>query len=363
MNTQETTLIVFGGKSAEHEVSLNSARNIYDALDKTKYKPVLCGISQTGSWYSISPEQLATAVNIKDSEMNSQNPLVTLICEKGSGYLLDTASGKKTKIDVAFPVMHGTYGEDGSIQGLFRMMNLPFVGCGILGSAMGMDKEVMKRILTFAKIPNAKYILLTPYQKISYEKLVTELGSPFFIKPANMGSSVGVHKIKNLEDFNTHLADAFKYDEKVLAEEFIQAREIECSVLGMNHAPEASVPGEIIPHHEFYSYEAKYIDANGAGLRIPADLNPELAEKVRSLAMQTYQALCCEGMTRVDFFLKANNELLINEVNTIPGFTKVSMYPKMWGASGLNYSSLITKLLALAKERHKMISAWSTNFK
>lgn len=362
MNQKQTVLLCFGGRSAEHEVSLNSARNIYEALDKKSFDAILCGISKSGSWYLLQPEQLKTAKSLIDSELANHLPTVSLINEKGQAHLLNLKTSEKTKVDVAFPVMHGTYGEDGSIQGLFRMMNLAFVGCGVLGSAIGMDKEIMKRLLTFAKIPNARFTLLTPYQNISYEQLVNQLGTPFFIKPANMGSSVGVHKIKNQSDFDAKLKDAFHYDEKVIAEEFIEGREIECSVMGPNHAAQASAPGEVTPNHEFYSYEAKYLDDNGAGLQIPAQLSPEVEAQVKKMAVLTYQTLECSGMTRVDFFLKKNGELLVNEINTIPGFTKISMYPKMWEASGIGYSQLISQLLNLALSRHESLSKLSTNY-
>lgn len=346
--------LIFGGKSAEHEVSLRSAKNVADALDKELFSPVLVGISKEGSWYRFPDKAVFSEVaKITDQALPKNAEPVALISLKGKPVLYSLKDNTTTSVDVGFPVLHGTMGEDGTIQGLFKMVQLPFVGCGVWSSAAGMDKEIMKRLFTEAKIPNARYILLTPSQIPAYDEMVAKLGTPFFIKPANAGSSVGVHKIKSAEEFTTKLKDAFQFDYKVLAEEFIQGREIECSVMGHNHSPQASLPGEIIPQHEFYSYEAKYLDENGALLKIPAEISAESLGKLQSLAKKTYQVMGCDGMTRVDFFLRPNGEFYVNEINTIPGFTKISMYPKMWEATGLAYKSLITQLINLGIERHQ----------
>lgn len=350
---KKTIALLFGGKSSEHEVSLRSAKNIAHALDKSKFDFILIGISKEGSWYRLSGlEVFDQAVRITDKALPANSDPVALISEGGKPWLFSLKNQTKVAVDCAFPILHGTFGEDGTIQGLFKMMNLPFVGCGVLSSAAGMDKEVMKRLLVHAGILNAKYELLTPLRPGSYEELVKSLGSPFFIKPANAGSSVGVHKIKSREDFETGLKDAFIYDTKVLAEEFVQGREIECSVLGPNHSPQASLPGEVIAHHEFYSYEAKYVDEKGASTVIPAQLTAAEVEKIQKLAIQTYQVMGCEGLTRVDFFLKKNGDLFVNEINTLPGFTQISMYPKMWEASGLSYTHLVSRLIDLALAKH-----------
>jgi len=345
--------LLFGGRSAEHEISLRSIKNVYEALDKNLFEPYLIGISKEGSWYHLSSESLKRITALTDDQLPKEAQATSLICRKGrpSFYLLD----KKVSfdVDVAFPVLHGTFGEDGTIQGLFKMMNLPFVGCGVLGSSIGMDKEVMKRLLTYAGLANARYRVLTPSKPISFQELQQALGLPFFIKPANAGSSVGVHKIKSEADFGPKLQDAFRYDEKVLAEEFVQGREIECSVMGLNESPRASVPGEIIVNHEFYSYEAKYLDENGARTEIPAKLTSAEVAKIQKVAISAFQILGCDGMTRVDFFLKSNGDVYINEINTIPGFTSISMYPKMWEASGVSYSQLITELLNLALKKYE----------
>jgi len=345
--------IIFGGRSSEHEVSIRSAKNVAHALDKNKYNLLLVGISKQGSWYRFDNlEVFDHVVQITDKSLPAQADPVALISEGGMPFFFSLKNYSKTPVDCAFPVLHGTFGEDGTIQGLFKMMNLPFVGCGVWSSAAGMDKEVMKRLLAFDDIKNAKYALVTPQNKIPYRDLVANLGTPFFIKPANAGSSVGVHKIKSEDDFEKGLKDAFKYDSKVLAEEFIQGREIECSVMGLNASPSASLPGEVIAHHEFYSYEAKYLDDNGAAIVIPAKLTPQEIEKVQYIALKTYKAMGCDGLTRVDFFLKQNGDLYVNEINTLPGFTKISMYPKMWESSGISYTDLVTKLIEFSFEKY-----------
>lgn len=360
---KKNVALIFGGNSAEHEVSLRSAKNIADALDKELFHPIIIGISKEGSWYRFPDSSVFTATTkIVDDHLPPQAEPVALISLKGKSVLYSLQNHSTLSLDVAFPIMHGTMGEDGTIQGLFKMMGLPFVGCGVWSSAAGMDKEIMKRLFTEAQIPNARYMLLTPHQNTTHEQITTKLGSPFFIKPANAGSSVGVHKIKSSAEFSEKLKDAFQFDSKVLAEEFIQGREIECSVMGHNHDPEASLPGEIIPQHEFYSYEAKYLDDNGALLKIPAEISAEALDKLQSLAKKTYQVMGCDGLTRVDFFLKANGELYVNEINTIPGFTKISMYPKMWEASGVTYKELITKLIKLALEKHQSEKSLKTSY-
>ncbi|RYZ70305.1 MAG: D-alanine--D-alanine ligase [Proteobacteria bacterium] len=351
---KKTVALIFGGRSSEHEVSLRSAKNVANALDKNKFDLLLVGISKEGSWYRFDgPEVFEHAVRLTDKALPANADPVALISDAGKPLFFSLKKQTKTAVDCAFPIMHGTFGEDGTIQGLFKMMNLPFVGCGVWSSAAGMDKEVMKRLLTFEGINNAKYALLTPQNKMSYDDVSKKLGTPFFIKPANAGSSVGVHKIKSKEDFETGLKDAFIYDSKVLAEEFVQGRELECSVMGLSAtSAQASLPGEVIAHHEFYSYEAKYLDEKGASTVIPAELTPDEVAKIQKAAIQTYKVMGCDGLTRVDFFLKKNGDLYVNEINTMPGFTKISMYPKMWEATGVSYSDLVSKLISFAFEKH-----------
>jgi D-alanine-D-alanine ligase len=356
--------LIFGGRSAEHEISILSAKNVAAALDKKLYSPIFVGISKEGTWYEFpSFNMMSELTSLSDQNIPSSAEPVCLVSQKTKPTLYSLKNQTTKSIDLAFPILHGTFGEDGCIQGLFKMMNLPFVGCGVLASAAGMDKEVMKRLLNQAGIPNAKYILLTKQNTPSFDEVSKNLGLPFFIKPANMGSSVGVHKIKSREDFDVKLKDAFQYDFKVLAEEMILGREIECSVMGLNNSPKASVAGEVIPSHDFYSYEAKYLDDKGAAIKIPADVKPETLQKIQEMALKTFKVMGCEGLTRVDFFLTKNGDALINEINTIPGFTNISMYPKMWEASGIPYSQLITQLIELGFQSHIQQSELRTNFR
>lgn len=355
--------ILFGGKSAEHEVSLQSAKNIIDAIDKEKYDVVLVGIDKQGRWLlNDKSTYLLNADNPKLISLNKSNrelavlpgseekQLVTLTHEESIG-----------TVDVVFPVLHGTYGEDGTMQGMLKMMDIPFVGAGVLGSAVGMDKDVMKRLLRDVGIPVAKFVTFTRNVTMDFQKVEKELGLPLFVKPANLGSSVGVYKVHMKDEFEKAVKNAFQYDSKILIEQYIEGREIEVSVLG-NENPIVSVPGEIIPQHEFYSYEAKYIDEKGALLKVPADVSPDIVKEIQNLAIKTFKTLCCEGMARVDCFLTRDNKIFINEINTIPGFTKISMYPRLWEASGISYAELIDRLIQLAIERHKRDRQLKTSF-
>ncbi|MCA9735721.1 MAG: D-alanine--D-alanine ligase [Deferribacteres bacterium] len=354
MSQKINVAILFGGKSAEHEVSLQSAKNVIEAIDKNKFDVTLIGIDKNGRWYlNDASHFLLHGDDPKQIRMQHENKEVALVAGRTNKQLVELSLGSADKaIDVVFPILHGPLGEDGTVQGLLKLANIPFVGAGVLGSAVGMDKDVMKRLLRDAGLPIGKFvtILATKRNAHTFAELTAYLGAPLFIKPANMGSSVGVHRVENDDQFQTALDDAFKYDTKVIIEEFIEGREIECAVLG-NDEPKASVPGEIIPHHQFYSYEAKYIDADGAGLQIPAELPGELVAKIQEYAVATFQTLICEGMARVDFFLQKDGKIVINEINTIPGFTRISMYPKLWAASGIPYSQLIEKLIFLALDR------------
>ena len=345
--------ILFGGKSAEHEVSLLSARNIFEAIDRDKFDPVLIGIDKTGRWILNDAQKFL--LNPDNPSLISLNTEGRNIAMKPESRELMSSGGtnafESLHIDVVFPILHGPFGEDGTIQGFLRLADIPFVGAGVLGSAVGMDKEIMKRILRDAGIPIGKFLSLRSHEKTpAFSEVVKELGNPVFIKPANMGSSVGISKVNSEEEYNAALKDAFQYDTKIVIEEFIPGREIECAVLG-NEEPAASVPGEIIPAHEFYSYNAKYLDENGAALIIPANLDEKQREQIQTLAVKVFKTLCCEGLSRVDFFLKKNGEIIANEINTMPGFTKISMYPKMWENSGISYTELITRLIELAVSR------------
>jgi len=303
--------VLFGGKSAEHEVSIISANNVIGALDKNKYQITKIKIDKKGKFDS------------------------SILC----------------KMDVIFPVLHGPYGEDGSMQGFLKIMNLPFVGPSVLGSAVGMDKDIMKRLFREARIPIGKYVAVCAGDEISFKEISKKLDLPMFIKPANLGSSVGIHKVKNEKEFLAGIKDAFQYDTKLVIEANIKGREIECSVLG-NEYPIASIPGEIIANADFYSYDSKYIDDKSIS-KIPADLDKKTIKKIQNMAVQVFKTLNCEGMGRVDFFLKDSGEIIVNEINTLPGFTAISMYPKMWEASGMPISKLLDNLIRLAQDRFK----------
>lgn len=345
--------ILFGGKSAEHEVSLQSAKNVIDSIDKEKYNPILIGIDKQGKWLlNNSSHFLLNSENPNLIKLNKSTDNVALVPQSNGEIVNFSNPRSKQSIDVVFPILHGPYGEDGTMQGLLKLANIPFVGADVLGSAVGMDKDVTKRLLRDANIPIANFLVFKDINKIDFERIVKEIGLPFFVKPANLGSSVGINKVKNKEDFKKAITEAFRYDRKVLVEEYIKGREIECSVLG-NDNPIASVPGEVVANDEFYSYEAKYIDENGAILEIPAKLDKNTVKEIQNLAVRVFEALSCEGLARVDFFFKDNGEIIVSELNTIPGFTSISMYPKLWEASGISYTELIDKLIQLAIERFR----------
>ncbi|GHV71718.1 D-alanine--D-alanine ligase [Spirochaetia bacterium] len=350
--------ILFGGKSAEHEVSLQSAKNVFDAIDREKYNPVLIGIDKSGRWILNHSAKFL----LDSSDPSDTGDLVTFVPERG-GLVSNLQSPEKTiSVDVVFPILHGPFGEDGTVQGLLKLADLPFVGAGVLGSAVGMDKDVMKRLLRDGGVPIGKFRTLRSHQELpSFQSISDELGLPFFVKPANMGSSVGVSKVHNEDEYAAALRLAFDYDTKAVIEEFIQGRELECSVLG-NEEPAAALPGEVVSSHEFYSYEAKYLDEHGAALEIPAKIPADTAKKIQALAIKTFKVLECEGLGRVDFFLKDSGEIIVNEINTMPGFTRISMYPKMWEASGVSYTELIDRLIELAIARFQKEKRLRTSF-
>lgn len=316
--------VLYGGRSAEHEVSVKSARNIIDALDKKKY-------------------------------------LVTEILIPKNGKF-DIESLRKQ--DIIFPVLHGTYGEDGTMQGLLKILDLPFVGVSVLGSALGMDKEIAKRLMNEKGILNAKFITIYGEDKISYEKASKILGKTIFVKPANAGSSVGVSKVTNKKDWENALREAFLYDTKILAEEAILGRELECAVLG-NENPIASTVGEIVlTTDDFYSYDAKYISENKARVDIPAkNLNKKDIKRIQDIAKQVFKILACEGLARVDVFLTKEGKIYVNEINTMPGFTDISMYPKLFEYSGIQKSKLLDMLVGFAFARYSREKSLKTNFK
>jgi D-alanine-D-alanine ligase len=354
--SKKTVAILFGGKSAEHEVSLMSAKNVIEAIDRDVYDVALIGVDKQGAWHLLDEAHyLDDADDAKKIRLHLTGEAIAVIPGQDSAQIINSKTNEPIKqIDVVFPVIHGTLGEDGSLQGLVRTLNLPFVGVDLLGSAVSMDKDFTKRLLKERGLKVAAGLVFKAHEQasIDFNAVKEALGLPVFIKPANQGSSVGVSKATDEASFTTAIQDAFLYDDKVLVEEAVKGREVECAVLG-NAAPEASVIGEILPQTDFYSYESKYIDESGAVLSAPADLTPEQVEKIQSEAVKVFQTLDCEGMARVDFFLKEDDTLIINEVNTIPGFTKISMYPRLWTLSGLSYPDLIDTLINLAFERHE----------
>ncbi|WP_114195403.1 D-alanine--D-alanine ligase [Edaphovirga cremea] len=351
--------VIFGGKSAEHEVSLQSAKNIVDAIDKEKFDVTLLGIDKQGQWHiNDASNYLLNAEDPTLIALNRSNQNVALIPGQTQHQLIESHSASAlTQLDVIFPIVHGTLGEDGSLQGLLRMANMAFVGAGVLGSAVSMDKDVTKRLLRDAGLLVAPFVTLTRSNRHrhTFASVSGELGLPLFIKPANQGSSVGVSKVHDEADYLRAVDLAFSFDHKVLVESAIVGREIECAVLG-NDRPQASVCGEIVLSDEFYSYDTKYINEQGAAVAVPADLSPELNDRIREVAIRAFQVLECAGMARVDVFLTRQGDVVINEINTLPGFTNISMYPKLWAASGLGYPQLITTLIELALERHQQDS-------
>lgn len=346
--------VLSGGKSSEHEVSLQSAKNVIAAIDKEKYEIIPIGIDKNGSWWMY--ENFNYLLNENDPKTIKLNPnagdQVVLLPQEGRGLYSLSKNKVVERIDCVFSLLHGTFGEDGNTQGLLNLAGVPFVGSDVLGSAVGMDKDVTKRLLRDAGIPIAKFVTLQKGEHLNLASIIKELGTTVFVKPANEGSSVGVSKARNPEELKQAIINAFQYDTKILIEEFVEGREIECAILG-NLNPKASVIGEIKPNHDFYSYEAKYIDADGAKAIVPADINEETAQKVKEISIKAFKVLCCSGLARVDFFLKKDGNLMINEINTLPGFTKISMYPQLWQATGMTYSELITSLIQLAIEKYE----------
>jgi len=348
--------IIFGGKSSEHEVSLQSAKNIVEAIDKNKFEVMLIGIDKEGKW-SVYDESsyLLNAEDPKHIRLNASTDSIAVIPGASEKQFIHADNGiKLDQIDVVFPIVHGTLGEDGSLQGMLRLANLPFVGPSVLSSSICMDKDIAKRLLKDAGIHVAKGIAYTSAKRktIDFEEVKNVLGLPMFIKPANQGSSVGVSKVTTKEEFDKAIDVAFQYDHKLVIEEALVGREIECSVLGLEN-PKASLLGEILPTTEFYSYESKYIDEKGADLAIPADVSDEVTKRMQEVAIQAFETLQCEGLARIDFFLTDDGKVYVNEVNTLPGFTKISMYPKLWEISGISYTDLISHLLEYAMERHE----------
>jgi len=348
--------VIFGGRSAEHEVSVVSARSVIDALDPERYEVVPIGIDRDGRWHLLeAPPEVESGSKALPAVASDAGVQVALSREPGDRALV-SESGERAAFDVVFPVLHGPFGEDGTVQGLLELAGIPYVGAGVLASAVGMDKAVQKTLFRAAGLPVVPHLALTekdweddPEQ---IEAGAEVLGFPVFVKPASLGSSVGISKVKQPDQLADAAAAAFAHGRKILVEKGMEGfREIECAVLG-NEDPVASVPGEVIAAGEFYDYRAKYLDGNTV-IDVPATLRPETVETVQRMAVAAFSAIDCEGMARVDFFVREPDDVYVNEINTIPGFTSVSMYPMMWRASGLAYPELVDRLVELALERHE----------
>ncbi len=350
--------VIFGGRSGEHEVSLASATSIMENLDRSKYEVIPIGITKEGRW--LLDGEPMKELQAGYSKAGEEPALVSLSPQTSRPMPADsdwpTHLHSQMAVDVVFPVLHGPFGEDGTVQGLLEMAGVPYVGAGVLASAAGMDKVIMKALFLQQGLPIVEQLVLRRREWEAdpegvMDRIEASIGYPCFTKPANLGSSVGISKATDRAGLAGALREAARYDRKLVVEQGIDAREIECSVLG-NDDPVASVPGEIVPCHEFYDYRAKYVD-EGSQLLIPAPVPPETAEEIRRIAVAAFKAVDCSGMARVDLFLeKGSGKVYLNEINTIPGFTKISMYPKLWEASGLPYSRLIDRLIELALERH-----------
>jgi len=361
--------VLYGGRSGEHDVSLCSAASVVAALDPSKYDVIAIGIDRDGRWYvQDRPEIVEDKAFGKILALKKRGWWLVNHFEQQNKlhiYNLET-SGEKVVVDLIFPVLHGTYGEDGTLQGLMELAMVPYVGVDVAGSAVGMDKDIAKRLLKEADIPVVPWITVGRHEwheqpgKI-LRKTAKELNLPLFVKPLCTGSSVGIKKVKAKKELAAAIDFAFQYDTRIMIETGINCREIECAVLG-NERPQASVLGEILPQHEFYSYEAKYLDPQGAKMNIPAKINAKLSATIRKCAVAGFQALNCNSMARVDFFLdKQTNQFYLNEINTLPGFTSISMYPKLWAATGIPYGKLLDHLVALALQRHREKSTIKTD--
>ncbi len=364
--TKLNIAVLCGGRSGEHEVSLLSAKSIISAIDREKYHVLVIGINKDGTWHLMNEE---------DFLIHPDNPEKIALNSNGRELLISPTPGKPPfhvgketiAVDVIFPVLHGTYGEDGTVQGMLEMLSIPYVGADHLGSSAAMDKDVSKRLFIEAGLKVTKYVTFDHERDAGdlgkvVQRIESEIPYPLFVKPANLGSSVGISKASTRDELIAALHDAWQYDIKILVEEGIEGREIECAVIGNAHV-EASELGEIIPHHDFYSYEAKYLDPDGAELILGTEVEPELKKQIQEMAKTAFRSLCLEGMARADFLVcKKTGTPYINELNTIPGFTTISMYPKLWEISGLPYSELIDRLIDLSLKRHEIVSALKTDF-
>ena len=363
---KKTIAIVCGGKSGEHEVSLRSAFYVYNNIDRKKYNVAIIAIDKKGKWYF--GDNFEDMVNTNGQLWKLRPRLKEIVLLKSKKHVQVFGLNQKknlSDIDIFFPLIHGTYGEDGCLQGFFELLDIPYVGANVTGSAITMDKDIAKRLLMLEKIPVAKFIIIKKGDKLAEKRrkinqAIKKFHFPLFIKPVSLGSSVGISKVFSKKEISKAVKDAFQYDIEIIIEEFINGREIECSVLG-NSNPIASLPGEI-KSRSFYSYEAKYLDPNESELLVPAPLSKSLIKKVQELSIKVFQVLKLQGMARVDLFLKPSGRLIVNEANTIPGFTQISMYPKLWQISGIKYSKLLDKLIQLAIENFNRKNKLKRNY-
>ena len=356
-------VVLFGGKSGEYDVSLISATSVVKNIDYKKHSVVLVGISRQGIWYKQSEKLLENVVAGAQDLCIAENPQNIVFVQPGGGRTHGFRTDfENIETDVVLPILHGTYGEDGLLQGLLEMAEIPYCGCGVMSSSVAMDKEKAKQVWEQVGIPVVPHVCVRTSQKSTIETVIAEIEAkfdyPVFVKPVCAGSSVGAAKASSKDELLATINEAFLWDEKVLVEPFIPSREVECSVTGNTLTEETSCDvvayelGEILPTHEFYDYDAKYIDPDGAALKIPADLPEDIACKIKEYAKNAYKALDCSGLSRVDFFIdKTNGDIYLNEINTIPGFTSISMFPKLFAAGGLEYKDLIEQLLAQALDR------------
>jgi D-alanine-D-alanine ligase len=356
MTKKLTVAILYGGRSVEHEISIRSASNVVANIDRNLYNIFLLGIDKHGTWF------LTDSV----TENISSGRAVAIRLDASDPKIMLPDSSELIDVDIAFPVLHGTDGEDGSIQGLFKAMDIPVLGSGVLGSAVSMDKIVSKKILKECGVPVAGYLEFNKAEKstIDFDKIVDAIGLPFMIKSASLGSSVGVSMVKEREDFANALAESFRYDDQVIVEQFVRGRELECAVIG-NKKLKASFPGEIImvKDYDFYNYTAKYLDQDAIKISLPAELDEATTARIRQVSMDAYKALRCEDFARVDIFLTDDGEVLVNEINTIPGFTSASMFPMMWQHMGMTYPELITELISMCLIRHEEAKNHETSYK
>lgn len=343
-----------GGESTEHQISIQSARNIIAALNKDKYDVSVIYITPVGKWYLLNkvsdflqqePEQIL--------KTNAAEPISVVFGDNAKPWQSLRDPKRRFVADCVFPILHGTYGEDGAPQAILELLHLPYVGSDVQSSAICMEKDITKQMLRSADIPTSDWYVIYPDDALAglYEKLSTQFGKQMFVKPTSLGSSVATQLVKNREEFNSAVKNALRYDERVIVEPRIVGREIECSVLG-NGDPRASLPGEIILRHDYYSYEAKYVDPEGATTEVPVKLPSNIIKRIQEIAVKAFKVMHCTGMARVDFFVVGDKDIFVNELNTIPGFTNISLYPKNWEASGLAYSDLLDELINLAMERH-----------